>query len=395
MTAVGGSVAKGYERVRDAFAQGQAGDRGGAQLCVYRRGEIVVDLWAGRDIVSDRPYTADTLTVLMSCTKAAAALCAHMLAERGLLDLDAPVARYWPGFGKNGKDEVRVSHILSHSSGLFGFDPECGIDAAKVLDWDACKSALEAMSPQWAPGTAYLYHFYTYGTLLGEVVRGACGKTIAAFFADEVAVPLGLDMWMGLPESEEHRIAPHFRSNAAFTEEQLVATFSGLGFDVGSRLLRALIDTMVTTEALIALLATRPGRAAVVPAANAVGNARALARMYSACIVETGGVRLVTDETLARACVPRTDHLLGPPPLTARTGAPQRFALGFELPRATVPMLGEGSFGHPGAGGRYGFAHPEKGFAVGYVCNNLVWDGQNPDPRWVGWNAALREIADA
>jgi CubicO group peptidase (beta-lactamase class C family) len=392
---VGGTVVRGFESVREAFAAAQGDDRGGAQLCIYRRGEVVVDLWAGRDVANDRPYGPDTITILMSCTKAAVAVCAHRLAQRGELDLDAPVAKYWPEFGENHKEEVRVSHLLSHSSGLFGFDPQSGIDARATLDWQACRRALEQMSPIWRPGGAYLYHFITYGVLVGEVLRRAADKPVDRLFADEVAGPLGLDMWMGnLPEQQEHRVAPHIRSNAAFTEEQLTATFKAAGLDVTSRLLRTLIDTMVTTEGLIELLKTREGRVAVVPAANAIANARSLAKMYAACVGEIDGVRLLSADAVNRARKPQTDVLNGPPPLVIRTDAPQRFALGFELPRATMPMAGPGSFGHPGAGGRYAFANPDNGYAAAYVCNNLVWDGVNPDPRW-SWNTVLNEIIQA
>jgi len=392
---VGGTVQVGFEPVRDAFATAQADDRGGAQLCIYRHGEIVVDLWTGRDVANDRPYTADTITILMSCTKAAVAVCAHIMAQLGLLDLQAPVAKYWPQFAQHGKEQVRVAHLLSHSAGLFGFDPDSGIDARATLDWQACRHALEVMSPIWPPGSAYLYHFITYGVLVGEVLQRAAGKPIDAFFADEVATPLKLDMWLGnLPEQCEIRVAPHIRSNVAFTEEQLTATFKALGLDVTSRLLRTLIDTMVTTEGLIELLKTREGRVAVVPAANALSNARSLAKMYAACIGAVDGVRLLTAAAIDRARQPQTDHLNGPPPLTVRSGSPQRFGLGFELPRDTVPMAGPGSFGHPGAGGRYAFACPENGYAAAYVCNNLVWDGVNPDPRW-SWNRALTRIIQA
>jgi len=389
----GGRVAAGFEPVRDAFFAAQQDDRGGAQLCIYRDGRVVVDLWAGHDVVNERPYSADMLTVLMSCTKAIVATCAHMLAERGVLDLDAPVPRYWPEFAQNGKADITVAHLLSHSSGLFGFDPESKVGAAATLNWSTCTAALQTMQPLWRPGTAYLYHFITYGFLLGEVLRRASGKPFDRLFRESIAAPLHLDLWVGLPDAEEHRVAPHIRSNMAFTEPQLVATFKGLGLDTDSRLIQTLISTLTTTEDLIELLTTRAGRAAVIPAANAVGSARSLAKMYAACIGPVDGTRLLSPAAIARARTPQTDQLNGPPPLVIRDGAPQRFGLGFELPRDTLPMLGAGSFGHPGAGGRLAFAHPEKGYAVGYACNNLVWDGQTPDPRWTGWLSALREIA--
>ena len=132
----GGTVASGYEAVREAFIAAQAEDPGGAQLCVYRHGRPVVNLWAGRDPVNDRPYGPDTLGVLMSCTKGAIAIAASMLAERGKLDIDAPVARYWPAFAQNGKQAITVRHLLNHASGLMGFDAESKMTAEGLFDWE-------------------------------------------------------------------------------------------------------------------------------------------------------------------------------------------------------------------------------------------------------------------
>jgi len=392
VTRLDGTVARGFERVRDAFADAQRDDVGGAQLCIYRRGEVVVDLATGDDRVNGRPYDRDTLTVLMSCTKAAVAICCHLLAQQGRLQLDAPVMRYWPEFAANGKDGITVTHLLTHSAGLMSFDPDSGIEARDMLDWERCTAALARMAPLWPPGSAYMYHFITYGYLLGEVIRRVTGRTVGAFLADEIARPLSLDLWIGLPELEDHRVAPHFRSTDVVDAATWRARFSGLGLDPTQRLVRAVIHALTTTDGLIDLMTQRPGRAAEVPAGNGIGNARALAKLYAACIGEVDGLRLLSSETVARASVPQTDGLKGPSPLDVFSGgSPQRFGLGFELPRDIMPMLGEGSFGHPGAGGRVGFAHPASGIAVGYACNQLLWDGFTPDPRW-SWCAALREI---
>ncbi len=333
----------------------------------------------------------------MSCTKAVVAVCALMLHERGVMDVEAPVARYWPEFATAGKEAVTVAQLLSHSCGLAGIDPEAGIDAPAMVDWDRCVSALAAMRPLWAPGSAYMYHFITYGYLVGEVIRRVSGKSVGAFFAEEIAGPLALDLWIGLPAAKQSHVAPHFRTNPAFERDGLTSFFKGMGFDTEERVLATMIDTMVATDCLIELMNTDPFRAAEVPAGNGVGNARSLAKMYAACIGEVDGVRLLRPETLAMARAPRTDALAGPPPFDAmpRAGAPQRFGLGFELPRTILPMFGEGSFGHPGAGGRVAYAHPEKGMAAAYVCNNLFWNGQTADPRWVGWSDALQRIANA
>lgn len=391
MTEVEGSVAAGFERVRDAFADAQANDVGGAQLCVYRDGAIVVDLAAGRDRVNDRPYTRDTLTVLMSCTKAAVAICVHRLAERGALDIDAPVARYWPEFVANDKGGIRIADLLNHSAGLMSFDPDSEMRASDMLDWTRCTDALASMAPLWRPGTAYMYHFITYGFLLGEVIRRVTGRSVGRFFADEVAGPLDLDFWIGLPEREDHRVAPHFRSSELIDAVTWRSLLGSIGLDLQNRLVRAVVDAVTTTDDLIDLMARPVGRAAEVPAGNGIGNARALAKMYAACIGPIDGVRLLSGETVRRARIPCTDSLKGPPPLDVFSGgSPQRFGLGFELPRDIVPMLGDGSFGHPGAGGRLGFADPESGVAVGYACNQLLWDGITAEPRWA-WCAALSD----
>lgn len=391
---VEGTVASGFEAVREGFAEGQALDRGGAQLCVYKDGKRVVDLWAGRDVENDRPYSADSITILMSCTKATVAACASILSERGQLDFDAPVARYWPEFAQAGKERILVRHLLTHSAGLMGYEPESGVGARDLLDWKTAIAALEKMAPLWEPGTAYFYHFITYGFLLGEVIRRISGKSYGQFFADEIAKPLNIDLWIGLPEAQEPRFAPHFSSLPVMTGEQWRAMLAGAGVDVESRLAKALIHTVATTEEFIHnVMKTRAARAIELPAGNGIGNARALAKMYAALIGEVDGVRLVKRETMERARTPQTKGL-GPPGQFKNfaRGEPQWFGFGFEMPRAPEPMFGPGSFGHAGAGGRMGFANPEKGIAVGYVCNNMMWNNFDPDPRWVPWTNALHAV---
>lgn len=392
---IAGQVGRGFEAVCEAFGRGHPPEVGGAQLCVYLHGQPVLDIWTGRDVVNDRPYDGDTLTVLMSCTKAAVAVCAHKLVERGELDLTTPIARWWPEFAANGKERVTLAHLLSHASGLFGYEVGSGMDGRSALDWERSTGALAAMRPYWPPGSAYLYHFITYGFLIGEVVRRATGKSIGRQFAELVAEPLGLELWIGLPDEQQHRVAPHFlEAGVRQTRADVLKTFADLGLDPADRLIQGLAETMEATNELIEIMTTPEGRAAEIPAGNGVGNARSLARMYAACIGEVDGVRLLRPETLEAARTPQTDSLSGPPPLPPAPKADsQRFGLGFELPRRLIPLLGTGSFGHPGAGGRIGFANPDSGFAVGYACNGMLWDGRNPDPRWVGWMSALREVA--
>jgi CubicO group peptidase (beta-lactamase class C family) len=389
----GGSVEAGYEAIHDAFAEAQAKDEGGAQLCVYRHGRKVVDLWAGRDPANGRAFGEDTLTAIMSCTKSATATAAHMLIERGQLDLDARVALYWPEFAAGGKDDVRVYEILAHAAGLMGFPPELGIGVRDMLDHRHIADALAAMEPLWRPGGAYLYHFFTFGFLVGEIVRRVTGRSIGQYFSDEIARPLALDMWIGLPQAEEHRIAPHFNRRSSLSETMWRDAFKGLGVDMNSRLMKTVLNTFMTTDALIDLLGTREGRAAEIPAANGIGTARALAKMHAALIGEVDGVRLVQTATMERARAQQNKGLRPPGEMKKFPGAQEQiFALGYELPTVTRPMLGPGSFGHTGAGGRVGFAHPESGIAVGYVCNAIVQSASGADPRWLGWTEALKRM---
>jgi CubicO group peptidase (beta-lactamase class C family) len=395
MSAVGGSVAHGFEAVRDAFAQAQANDAGGAQLCVYRGGTRVVDIWAGSDKIRDRPYGENTISMMMSCTKGAVALCAHMLAERGRLDYDAPVARYWPEFAKNDKAQIRVRELLSHTAGLMGYDPEAAIDATDLYDWQKCVNALADMRPLWTPGRASFYHAVTYGFLVGELIRRLSGQSVGQFFAKEVAAPLRIDMWIGLPAEQEPRYAPHFRAvGPAIGPNPWPDLLAARGVDTSTRVAKVLLQSIAASERFIDMANTdRRSRAAELPAGNGIGNARALAKMYASMIGSVDDVRLLSDSTVQQARIPQTDHLKAPQELSAlSSGDPQRFGLGFELPRRAEPMFGPGSFGHAGAGGRMAFAHPELGVAVAYVCNNMLWDGlSGPDQRWVGWTAALRD----
>ncbi len=207
MTTINGEVAPGFEPVREAFAANftQHGDIGAA-VCVYRHGRPVVDLWGGvADVDTGRPWTRDTLQLVYSATKGATATAAHMLAERGMLDLDAPVAKYWPEFAANGKAGIPVRWLLSHQAGLIALDEPLSL--AEALAWEPMTAALAAQRPLWNPGTAHGYHGRTWGWLVGEVIRRVSGRSPGRFFADEIARPLGLDFFIGLPASERGRVS--------------------------------------------------------------------------------------------------------------------------------------------------------------------------------------------
>ncbi|WP_405161293.1 beta-lactamase family protein [Nocardia sp. NBC_01499] len=386
---VAGFVEVGFEEVRDGFARAHEEDEGAAQLCVYRHGSVVVDLWTGQDPESGKTWDVDSLTVLMSVSKGMTATCVHILADRGLLDLDAPVRDYWPEFAAGGKADVAVTDLLAHRGGLSSFDAEAGIGPQELTDWSRCVSALGSMTPLWQPGTAFYYHSLTWGYLAGELIRRVSGKSVGEFLAAEIAEPLGLSLWIGLPESQEDRVVPQFTRRHMPGAAEVEAMLSRMGIDVSARLVRATLATVATRDEGIALLNTREGHAAEVPSGNGIGNARSLARMFAATIGEIDGIRLLTPEAVDRARQPQTEGLGHPAPLDLMPRG-NYFANGYELTRP-AQLLGDGAFGQVGAGGRIGIAHPETGVALGYTCTNMIGDDTGgPDPRWLPWSDALR-----
>ncbi|MFI6948068.1 serine hydrolase domain-containing protein [Streptomyces sp. NPDC050422] len=397
--AVSGRVAPGWEAVRNAFARGQADDPGAAQLAVHHHGRLVVDLAsAGGGPTGPAAYGTDSVGVLMSVTKGMVAVCAHLLSERGALDLDAPVARYWPDFAAAGKGATTVADLLTHRAGLPSFASDAaGVGLPGLLDWKGRVTELAAMRPLWEPGSAFLYHALTYGHLAGEVLRRVAGVSVGAFFAAEVAGPLGLDLWIGLPQEAEHRFVAQFAVRPEPTDEQITGFLAGLGLSPADPLSLALHATAAELAAANEALATRQGRAAELPGAGGIGNARSLSRLYAALVGPVDGVRLLSPLTVDRARTSRNEHLAPPPPLDGGDASGRsRFGLGFELPRPGLPMLGGGSFGHAGAGGRLGMARPESGLAVGYVCTAMSWEpAAGPDPRWTEWTDAVVTAAAA
>ncbi len=197
-----------FERVAEEFVRNfQERGEVGASVCVQVEGETFVDLWGGSaNLASNKSWVEDTITHIWSCTKGATALCAHILISRGLLDLEAPIVRYWPEFGQVGKESIPVKMLLNHQSGLAALSEP--LPAGALFDWEFMVRALENQEPFWKPGTMHGYHGFTFGWLVGEVVRRVSGKSLGTFFREEVAGPLGLDFWIGLPEALESRVAP-------------------------------------------------------------------------------------------------------------------------------------------------------------------------------------------
>ncbi len=314
-------------------------------------------------------------------------MCAHILADRGLLDLDAPVTTYWPEFGQAGKQDVPVRWLLSHRVGLPVVDDPPSLE--EVLRWDPIVECLAAATPVWEPGTAHGYHALTYGWLVGEIVRRVSGHVDRRSSSPRTSpARSGLDFWIGLPAEEQPRVSP------------MIATVPGEGAmpDL-SKLPPEILERLgdMANAAHEPRLADEPGaepqrdfslqgempwntdevRAAQIPAANGVTNARSLAKMYAATIGEVDGVRLLSDEAVKRACEEQSngrDECLI---------VDTRFGLGFFLPSTFSPLAGPASFGHAGAGGSLGMADPELGIGYGYVMNKMSLGLVSGDPRTV------------
>jgi len=392
-----GSVEPGFEPVRDAFLANftELGDEG-AGVCVYLDGVKVVDLtggwsWRKRGVA----YDPDTLQLVFSTTKGATAICAHILADRGLLDLQAPVSQYWPEFAQAGKRGIRVDELLSHRAGLPTIDATMKLE--EVLAWDPIVDALAAQKPYWEPGTAHGYHALTFGWLVGEVVRRVSGKTVGTFFAEEVAAPLGLRFWIGLPADYEPKVSRlrigQIPSLAEIAQGKLppeIVELASQIFAPGSLLLRALTLNGAFGEFLgSGGPFNQPSvHAAEIPAANGITDAASLARMYAATIGTVDGVRLISEEALGMATKTFSegqDRVLM---------TPSRFGLGFMLDMAEfAPMLSPASFGHTGAGGSMGFADPDLGISFGYVMKQMRM-GLGVDERAARLIAAIRSCLD-
>ena len=363
MPEVNGTVASGFEPVRDAFIANLSEGRDlGAGVAVHVHGRKVVDLWGGSfDEAGTRPYDERTLQLVFSTTKGFTAIACAMLADRGLLDYDAPVAAYWPEFAAAGKGAITVEQLLSHQAGLPTVDAK--LTLAEVLAWDPIVEALAAQAPYWEPGTAFGYHALTYGYLAGELVRRITGKSVGDFLAAEVVGPLDLELWIGLPEAEEPRVSPMIPPPPPPPE--MAELFEAMmGPDtLGGRALS--LNGAFTTDEASTSFNRRDVHAAEIPAANGITNARSLSRLYAACIGEVDGVRLLSPGVAERAATRVTtgnDECLY---------VENSFGLGFMTYGPLTPLGGPGSFGHIGAGGSVGYAHPGSGVAFAYVMNKM------------------------
>jgi CubicO group peptidase (beta-lactamase class C family) len=327
----------------------------------------VVDLAGGRFAPgSERPYEADTLQVVASATKGAVAICALRLEERAELDIDAPVATYWPEFATAGKEDIPVRWLLSHRAGLPKVDADLTLE--QIYGWTDLVAALAAQKPVWEPGAEHGYHALTYGNLVGEVLARVSGLTPGELIRREISEPLGVDFWVGLPAGLIPRVSPMLRSIRDPGDKP-----DPLMLQLADPTSLAFGAFFMTTDLMSSMADPRLWQAQI-PAANGLSNARALSRMYAACIGEVDGVRLISPETLRAAITPNSDGI--DRVLTYET----RFGLGFQLPSGSRPMSGPNCFGHYGLGGSTGFADLDRDFAFGYVVNQMR-SASTPDPR--------------
>lgn len=367
---VSGTCEPEFNRVAEQFIQNFA-ERGevGASVCVRIGEQTVVDLWGGfSDPETQAPWLEDSVSVVFSCTKAATALCAHLLVDRGLLNLQAPVSQYWPEFAQAGKQDATVAMMLNHSVGLPAFrDP---IKPDGYNDWDYMVQRLELEEPFWEPGTRNGYHMISFGWTVGELVRRVSGKSLGQFFRDEIATPLGLDFWIGLPEEVEPRVVPMISAVPDF--EPPLSDFT-----------QALMNNPQSISHLALLnsggfSANSPAvHAAEIGGAGGISNARSLSKMY---VPLANGGRAFGRDYLKPSTITRMSRISTATLQDATLLIPTCFALGFMKSmdnRDYKPgnkesfIVSDRAFGHVGAGGSAGFADPESNMAFGYTMNAM------------------------
>lgn len=360
-----------FAPVREVFEANLAsGADVGASFCATLEGETVVDLWGGwTDEARTRPWERDTIVNVYSTTKTMTALTALLLADRGELDFDAPVARYWPEFAANGKEGVKVSHLMSHSAGLSGWKEP--LTTADVYDWEKMTSLLAAQAPFWEPGTASGYHALTQGYLVGEVVRRITGKSLGAVFRQEIAEPLGADFHIGLPAEHDPRVADLIPPppGATISDGDQTELQANMSRNPG-------IDVLETR--------TRAWRGAEIPAAGGTGNARSVAEIH--CILANGGMakgkRFMSEAGCRKALelqIEGQDLILA---------GPARFGMGFGLAGGAVPLPNPNSIYWGGYGGSVILIDMDARTTISYVMNKMGATTQG-DMRGLGLAMAM------
>jgi len=374
-TPVGGACAPGFQAVRDAFVTNFTdNDEVGAAVAVWVDGDLMVNLWGGyADAPRRRRWREDTLASVFSGTKGLTSTCVHLLADRGEINLYAPVAAYWPEFAQNGKQTITVASVLGHRSGVIG--PRTRLHWNDTTDWDRVCAQLAASEPWWEPNTAQGYHMVSFGFILGEVVRRVTGRTIGQYLRTEIAEPMGIDVHIGLPSAEHHRCAemvnkPHIRDVLASSQAPGYPTsldehpMAGLSIAMG----------FVPDDELGSNELTR-WRSSEFPGTNGHVSALGLATFYNGLAQE----KLLSRDHMESVRVSQggfdPDVVLGP------RVADHGWGLGYMLNQRGVAGPNLRSFGHGGSGGSYGFVDLENRIGYAYVMNYFDATRCNADPR--------------
>ena len=374
MTNIAGLASPGWESVRDAFAHNFTDtEEVGAGVAIYHRGEKVVDLTGGHfDGERSAPYDKSTLQLVFSTTKGVVAIALGMCVERGLISYDDPVTKHWPEFAQHGKENATVAQLVSHQCGLI--NPDGPLTLAEVLDWETITARLAATRPDWEIGSGHGYHALTYGFLAGELIRRVDPqhRTPGRFVAEEIVKPLGVEMWIGLPEEQEPRVSPIIARWNDPDADPALAEMMKVIMGPETRGGRALF--LGGVMAGDGMFNRRDVHAAEVPAANGISNAPSLAKIYAATLGPVDGVQLLHEpvRNVARTCVTPNGEA------DLCLIVPTAFGMGFMTSTMFSAFAGPGSYGHPGAGGSVAFAQPERDLAFAYVMNrsaqNLAGD---------------------
>ena len=390
LPAIEGFVSPGFEHVREVFEENFAlrGDLGAA-CCAYHRGEKIVDLWGGvRNRETGDPWDADTMVIVYSATKGLAAMTLAIAHSRGWLDYDERVCTYWPEFAEHGKEAITVRQLLAHQAGLFAFDEP--VDRDVIADLDRLAMVMARQKPAWEPGTRQAYHALTLGFYEGELVRRVdpCHRSLGQFFHDEIATPLGEEVYIGLPDT-----IPNSRLATIAPPRPLDMLF---GFP-----LRFTLEALNRRSNIYRALEINPGvrayfdpqriyaRNLEVPSGNAIGTARAIAHPYS--VFATGGRELgLRQETLDLLAAPAIPPMRGFYDECLK-GEGVQFSLGFMKSSPVWSFGGPASFGSPGSGGSLGFADPAAGIGYAYVTSQ-AGTALTGDPRDVALRDALSAV---
>ena len=365
---IDGHCDSAFESVKEAFVENFRERREvGASVAISIDQRMVVDLWAGlASRATQSPWRRDTIVNVYSASKGLAAVCAHRLVDQGKLDLDAPIARYWPEFAQAGKSELPVHLVLSHRAGLPAIQQPLPSDA--LYDWEVMTSALAAQVPWWPPGSRHGYHALTFGYLVGELVRRITGKSLGTYLREELAVPLQMDCFIGLDAAEDSRVADII-SPPPMTPEQQENLAASLK-DPESVSAKAISNPSMILKIWSAkVVNSRRWRAAEIPAGNAHTNARAFATLYGAlaCGGIYRGFQVLSEESIRRCY---TEQSNGPDAVNL---TPTRFSMGFGLSLPDEKMgPNPRAFGHSGAGGSIGLADPDAAVGFGYAMNQML-----------------------